>query len=310
MGQTQVLGATFCSAPSRSASNPRSARAHPYQWSFTQDTAGLYLQDQIKLPYNFFLLAGARYQYIHQTVATGEAPVELQPSRAADRTGADAALWPAVAAAGMAEPLRQLHRGFRPERGIRISKTSSPRPPAQRAGKPARKLEFFGGKLRASRRITSSWIRRTCPTADPNPAHVCAGGGGLPGGRSLLAGAARSKGPELDIQGEILPGWNVIATYTNDDVRPHEGRGPDPSGSAVGQTGALAVGERFPGVARNQASLWKTLRIPKRFRPQGLQDRRRIPLHGLEAGQRHPQLRPLRLASESLLWDRGPHGRI
>ena len=78
---------------------------YPYQWSFTQDTAGLYLQDQIKLPYNFFLLAGARYQYIHQAVAAGEAPDELQPLRTADRTGADAALRPAVAAAGMAEPL-------------------------------------------------------------------------------------------------------------------------------------------------------------------------------------------------------------
>ena len=31
-----------------------------------QDTAGVYAQDQIKLPYNFFVLAGARYQYIRQ----------------------------------------------------------------------------------------------------------------------------------------------------------------------------------------------------------------------------------------------------
>ena len=79
------------------------------------------------------------------------------------------------------------------------------------------------------------------------------------GGCIFIAGAARSTGPELDIQGEILPGWSVIATYTNDDVRLTKGTTtPNFSGTATGQTGALVVGQRFPGVARNQASLWTT----------------------------------------------------
>ena len=51
------------------------------------------------------------------------------------------------------------------------------------------------------------------------------------GSCSLLAGAARSTGPELDIQGEILPGWSVIATYTNDDVRVT--KAPPPYGPAA-----------------------------------------------------------------------------
>ena len=38
-------------------------------------------------------------------------------------------------------------------------------------------------------------------------------------GCSIAVGEVRSRGPELDIQGEILPGWNVIATYANQDVR-------------------------------------------------------------------------------------------
>ncbi len=68
------------SAPLPLGVQPPQCPCYPYQWSFAQDTAGLYLQDQIKLPYNFFLLAGARYEYIRQSVATGEGPVELQPS--------------------------------------------------------------------------------------------------------------------------------------------------------------------------------------------------------------------------------------
>ena len=228
----------------------------PYQWSFTQDTAGLYLQDQIKLPYDFFLLAGARYQYIHQTVATGEAPVELQPS--APLTGQ--ALTPRF---GLLWRLREwlslygnYTEGFGPNMAFVYPNELAP-PTSAKSWEAGAKLEFFGGKLRA----TADYFeldKTNVPYADPNPAHICAGGGGLPGGCSLLAGAARSKGPELDIQGEILPGWNVIATYTNDDVRLTKGAAPNLSGSAVGQTGALAVGERFPGVARNQASLWST----------------------------------------------------
>ena len=33
------------------------------QYTGPQDTAGLYVQDQIKLPYDLFFMAGARYQY-------------------------------------------------------------------------------------------------------------------------------------------------------------------------------------------------------------------------------------------------------
>ncbi len=246
----------FLSAPLPLGVQSPQCPCYPYQWSFAQDTAGLYLQDQIKLPYNFFLLAGARYQYIHQTVATGEAPVELQPS--APLTGQ--ALTPRFGLLWRPRQWLSLYgnytEGFGPNEAFVYPNELAP-PTSAKSWEAGAKLEFFGGKLRA----TADYFeldKTNVPYADPNPAHVCAGGGGLPGGCSLLAGAARSKGPELDIQGEILPGWNVIATYTNDDVRLTKGAAPNLSGSAVGQTGALAVGERFPGVARNQASLWNT----------------------------------------------------
>ena len=230
---------------------------YPYQWSFTQDTAGLYLQDQIKLPYNFFLLAGARYQYIHQAVATGEAPVELQPS--APLTGQ--AQTPRFGLLWRPQEWLSLYsnytEGFGPNEAFIYPNELAP-PSSAKSWEAGAKLELLGGKLR----ITADYfdlVKTNVPYADPNLAHFCAGGGGVPGGCSLVAGAARSAGPELDIQGEILPGWSVIAAYTNDDVRLTKGTTtPNFSGTATGQTGALVVGQRFPGVARNQASLWTT----------------------------------------------------
>jgi iron complex outermembrane receptor protein len=230
---------------------------YTYQWSFTQDTAGLYLQDQVKLPYNFFLLAGARYQYIHQAVATGEAPVELQPS--VPLTGQ--ALTPRFGLLWRPQEWLSLYgnytEGFGPNTAFVYPNALAP-PTSAESWEAGAKLEFFGGKLR----VTADYfelVKTNVPYTDPNPAHFCAGGGGVPGGCSLIAGAARSTGPELDIQGEILPGWSVIASYTNDDVRLTKGTTtPNFTGTAIGQTGALVVGERFPGVARNQANLWTT----------------------------------------------------
>ena len=236
---------------------PPQCPCYPYQWSFTQDTAGLYLQDQIKLPFNFFLLAGARYQYIRQSVATGDAPVELQPS--APLTGQ--ALTPRFGLLWRPQEWLSLYgnytEGFGPNMAFVYPNELAP-PTSAKSWEAGAKLEFFGGKLR----VTADYfdlIKTNVPYPDTNPAHFCTGGGGLPGGCSLIAGEARSTGPELDIQGEILPGWSVIASYTNDDVRLTKGSTtPNLSSTAVGQTGALAVGERFPGVARNQASLWTT----------------------------------------------------
>ncbi|BDV38839.1 TonB-dependent siderophore receptor [Methylocystis bryophila] len=236
---------------------PPQCPCFPYEWAFTQDTAGLYLQDQIKLPFNFFLLAGARYQYIHQNVSTGQGPVELQPS--APLTGQ--ALTPRFGLLWRPQEWLSLYgnytEGFGPNQAFVYPNELAP-PTSAKSWEAGAKVELFGGKIR----ITADYfdlIKTNVPYPDANPAHFCAGGAGVPGGCSLLAGAARSTGPELDIQGEILPGWSVIAAYTNDDVRLTKGTTtPNFTGTAIGQSGALVVGQRFPGVPRNQASLWTT----------------------------------------------------
>ena len=212
---------------------------------YTQDTAGLYLQDQVKLPYNFFLLAGARYQYIRQSYATGQPPVDLQPNLPV--TGQ--ALTPRFGLLWRPQEWLSLYgnytEGYGPNSGNSLIYPGELAPPTSaKSWEAGAKLEFFGGKLRATADYFEL-VKTNVPFQDTNPAHNCGYG---PGSCSILAGEARSTGPELDIQGEILPGWSVTASYTNDDVRVTKAQpGANPG-----------VGERFPGVARNQASLWST----------------------------------------------------
>jgi iron complex outermembrane receptor protein len=102
------------------------------------------------------------------------------------------------------------------------------------------KTEFFDGRLRATLAyydLTKTNVMTT------DMAHL---------GFSISTGAVRSRGPELDIIGEILPGWNVIANYANTDARVVKSN----------DGGIQAVGTRFYGVPRNMASLWNT------FEPQ------------------------------------------
>ncbi|OAI15917.1 MULTISPECIES: TonB-dependent siderophore receptor [Methylomonas] len=99
------------------------------------------------------------------------------------------------------------------------------------------KTEFFGGRLRAT--LAYYDLTKTNVATDDNlrPNQ----------GFSVVAGAVLSRGPELDIQGKILPGWNVIATYANTDVVTTKTFNAYP-----------AQGDRYHGVPRNTASFWNT----------------------------------------------------
>ncbi|MBW4698462.1 MAG: TonB-dependent siderophore receptor [Aphanocapsa lilacina HA4352-LM1] len=67
-------------------------------------------------------------------------------------------------------------------------------------------------------------------------------------GFSVQIGEQQSQGIEFDISGEILPGWNVIATYAYTDAR-------------ISKDNDLAVGNPLNTVPRNSGSLWMTYRL-------------------------------------------------
>jgi iron complex outermembrane receptor protein len=110
------------------------------------------------------------------------------------------------------------------------------------------KTELFDGRLRATLAYYDLTKQNVATTDTAHPAPFCGFG------CSISVGEVRSKGPELDIQGEILPGWNMIATYANQDVQVTKSTG-DVNGTGI------EVGNRLQFVPRNIGSFWTTYEV-------------------------------------------------
>ncbi|MEM6426103.1 MAG: TonB-dependent receptor, partial [Cyanobacteria bacterium P01_D01_bin.128] len=65
---------------------------------------------------------------------------------------------------------------------------------------------------------------------------------------SVATGEQRSQGIELDIVGQILPGWNIIANYAYTDAR-------------ITEDNTNPVGNRLFNSPRHSAGLWTTYQI-------------------------------------------------
>ncbi len=198
-----------------------------------QETAGLYLQDQIELPGHVFILAGARYQYINQSLAQGATLGQLSPDA---HPQIESALTPRFGLLWRSESWVSVYssyaENFGANGGLIFPNTPVP-PTSAREVEAGVKLELFGGRLRATADYYNL-IKTNIPTTDPfNVGYV------------LVTGEARSKGPELDVQGTLLPGWDVILAYANQDVRVTKSDNGD-------------VGQRFPNIPRNLGTFWTT----------------------------------------------------
>jgi iron complex outermembrane recepter protein len=209
------------------------------------DQYGLYIQDQIKLPYNIQVMGGIRYQYLHQKSSTQFADNFGIPESSSKQS--NDAVTPRVGFLWQPKSWLSLYanyvENFGPNAPGAILASGKPAPPTgaeQYEG--GIKTEFFGGRLRTT--LAYYDLTKT-NIATPIP--------GDPFGHYVLTGAVRSRGPELDITGEILPGWNVIATYTNMDARIIKSN--DTSGFNP------PVGSRFYNVPHNIGSLWSTYEI-------------------------------------------------
>jgi iron complex outermembrane recepter protein len=226
------------------------------------DQYGLYIQDQIKLPYDVQVMGGIRYQYIHQTSFTQFSPVFGGRTFLSGST--QDAVTPRVGILWHPKSWLSLYANYAESFGANQGKTFvsdgvgkiiAPTSAAQYEG--GVKFEFFDGKLRAN--LTYYDLTKTnVAVGDPNPFHNC-GTGGFSAGASdcqIALGEVRSRGPEIDIQGEILLGWNVIATWSNTDIR-IGGNEPVFSGGDI----AFKPGSRVPNVPRNTGSLWNTYEV-------------------------------------------------
>jgi iron complex outermembrane receptor protein len=163
--------------------------------NFTQTWYGLYLQDQIELPYGLHLLGGFRYDN-----AEGEnnrlGKVTSKEDRISPRGGV---LWQAL-------PWLSVYGSYTENFGpsstlFRNDDLILPSQSAQQ-WEAGLKTEFWNGQLRATLayfELTKQNIRVPGTTA---PLFV-----------PRAVGEAENHGIEFEVTGEILPGWNVITAY-------------------------------------------------------------------------------------------------
>ncbi len=179
-------------------SYPTQSAAHEMWW-------GVYIQDQIKLPMNFFLLAGGRYDHVinydpvGQTNAAGflinNGFVASDAQRVTPRFGL---LWRPM-------PWVSVYGSYLTNFGNLPTASTTPLPPeSAQQWEVGVKTELLDNKLTATLAyydLTKQHIAYPDPT-DPTQL------------RQLALGEARNRGVELDVAGEILPGWKVIGGYS------------------------------------------------------------------------------------------------
>ncbi|MBE7385514.1 MAG: TonB-dependent receptor [Leptolyngbya sp. SIO1E4] len=171
-----------------------------------QNALGVYLQDQIALLDNLNLLLGVRYETVEQK--TFNEPSLTNPT-GSDSTQTDDAFSPRFGI--VYQPIEEVSlfasysRSFRPNSGVTFEGDVL-EPEEGEQFEVGVKAELLGGRLSANLAYFDI-TKQNVSTPDPDfPNFVAA------------IGEQRSRGVELDVIGEILPGWNLVANYAYTDT--------------------------------------------------------------------------------------------
>lgn len=193
------------------------------------DELGILLQDQITLADNLKLLLGGRFDTFKQTGDFGAPELSQSGSAFSPRLGI------------VYQPILPISlyanysRSFEPTIGR--SRTNS-------VFQPSRGTQFEVGvkaDLNDQLSTTLAWYNITQTnvlTADPVDDNF-----------SVQTGEQKSQGVELSIAGEILPGWNIFASYAYNDARITQDNNP------------ILVDNRVQRTTPHAASLWTTYEI-------------------------------------------------
>ncbi|MGF3027108.1 TonB-dependent siderophore receptor [Methylobacterium aquaticum] len=194
--------------------------------SFT-NIAG-YVQDFVTLTPQIRLLLGGRYD-VTDTVNL---------NRLTNRTSANAAdrFSPRLGITYEPVPTTALFanwaNGFVPTTQTTVSGATLP-PSASEQFEVGVKQQAFDGRVQAT--VALFQVTRTnVPTPDPTNATF-----------SIASGEQQSRGVEVDIAGEILPGWKGVASYAY-------------TFADVTKDNRLPVGDLLAGVARHAGQVWTT----------------------------------------------------
>ncbi|MEO0013956.1 MAG: hypothetical protein RLZZ535_2345, partial [Cyanobacteriota bacterium] len=197
------------------------------------DLLGIYLQDQISISKQFKFLAGGRLDIYEQKSIdfTEDLTAEQSQERFSPRVGLvyqpiePISLYASYSSSFNPDPFNSTtvdgdilepSTGTQYELGV--------------------KGEFLNKKL-ATTLAFYQIDRANFATTDPDNPDF-----------SIAAGEVRSRGIELDVAGEVLPGWKVIAAYAYTDAE-------------ITEDNDFPVGNKLENVPENSASLWTSYQI-------------------------------------------------
>ncbi|MDZ8032220.1 TonB-dependent siderophore receptor [Nostoc sp. DedSLP04] len=211
---------------------------------FDRNTIAVYLQDQVTLLPNLKLLVGGRYDFIHRKNSAqlldslGRDPID---DATVDRLYNEA-FSPRVGI--VYQPIKPISiyasysRSFNPSDSRTVDGTQLP---------PERGIQYEVGvkaeliKDRLSATFAAYDItKENVATTDPTPGNS---------DYYIPIGEVKSRGLEFDLSGQILPGWNLIASYFINDAFVSVGDQYNP------------VGDTLVNAAGAGGSLWTTYEI-------------------------------------------------
>ena len=169
----------------------------------TTDGLGIYVQDQISLLDNLKLLIGFRYDSVDQESSS------VQFGRFTESTRFDEAFSPRVGL--VYQPIEEISlytsysQSFAPNFGNTESGDTL-EPEQGEQFEIGTRAALLDGRLVAGLALFNI-TKQNVATADPNNPLF-----------SVAVGEQRSRGIELDVIGEILPGWNIVANYAYTDA--------------------------------------------------------------------------------------------
>ncbi|MBE7385520.1 MAG: TonB-dependent siderophore receptor [Leptolyngbya sp. SIO1E4] len=198
-----------------------------------EDGLGVYLQDQVTLLDNLKLLLGFRYDTIEQEVTND--PTSFNPTSSESTINEDA-FTPRVGVVYQPIEAVSLYGSYSTSFSPNTATTVDGElldPERGEQFEIGARAELLEGRLVANLAFFDI-TKENVATTDPDNL-----------GSSVATGEQRSRGIELDVAGEILPGWNIIANYayTDADIT-SDNRGNE--------------GNRLRGVPEHNFNLWTT----------------------------------------------------
>jgi iron complex outermembrane receptor protein len=210
--------------------------ADDFRFELKEHWVGLYLQDQVELPFHLHLLAGVRYDNaeIESSNTFGGAQT-FQRSRQDRFTPRLGLLWQPVKEVAL---YGNYVEGFGvPNLGSLGVDGASLKAETSQQWEAGIKTELFDGRWRASAAYFDL-TKQNIATGHPDPVLAALG-------FFVQTGEARNKGIEVDLSGELLPGLDMIANYAY-------------TNSEITQSNDGTQGHRFPNVPKHAGSLWMT----------------------------------------------------